>query len=153
MDKLALTDIELFAKRMVRLAIHKLGGNVAAADWTSFSGSELSQFASDDSNRQISLWRAMALDEGAGDVILKAWARRRGFELITREARKELAQNVTKLVGRLAHCNADLQSTALDAVADGKCTPNEIKQTEACAGALIDAVEHTVRAVASLRVV
>lgn len=153
MEKLVLTEIQAFAKRLVRLAIHKAGGNLAAADFTGFESSELSRFASDDVDRHISLWRAMTLDEASGDVMLKAWARRRGFDLITGEQRAELAQNVTKLVGKLAHASADLQSTALDAIADGKTTNNEIKQTEVCAGALIGAAEDTVQAVAKLRAV
>jgi len=153
MDKLVLTDIQAFTKRLVRLAVHKLGGNHAAADWTGFDGSELSRFASDDVDRHISFWRAIQLDEGAGDVMLKSWARRRGYDLITTEQKAELAQNVTKLVGKLAHAGADLESAALDAAADGKSTPNEIKHAEACAGALIGAAEDTVRAVASLRAV
>lgn len=153
MERPVLTEIQAFAKRLVRLAIHKAGGNCAAAEWTGFHGSELSLFASDDSKRQISLWRAMTLDEAAGDVMLKAWARRRGYDLISGEERGELAQNVNKLIGKLAHAGADLQSTALDAVSDGKATNNEVKQTEACAGALIGAAEETVQAVARLRAV
>jgi hypothetical protein len=153
MEKPVLTDIQLFAKRLVRLAIHKAGGNVAAADWTGFQKSELSLFASDDSTRQISLWRAMVLDESADDAMLKAWARRRGFELVTKDQKDELVLNVNKVLGRLAHCGADMQSTVLDAAADGKASPNEIKNTEAVAGALISAAEDTVRAVTRLRAV
>ena len=69
------------------------------------------------------------------------------------EQRSELAHNVSKIVGRLAHAGADLQSTALDAVSDGKATNNEIRDTEARASALIGAAEDTLRAVASLRAV
>jgi hypothetical protein len=148
-----LTDVQAFAKRLVRLAIHKAGGNVAAAEWTGFSGSELSLFANDRADKHISFWRAMVLDEAADEVMLKSWARRRGFELVTSDQKTELAHNVTKLVGKLAHASADLQSTALDAVADGKSTPNEIKQTETCAVSLIGAAEDTLRAVTNLRAV
>jgi hypothetical protein len=153
MEKIVLTELQAFTKRLVRLAIHKAGGNRAAAEWTGFQGSELSLFANDDANKHISLWRAMTLDEAAGDVMLKAWARRRGFEVITHEQHLELAQSVSKIVGRLAHAGADLESAALDAVADGKTSNNEIKQTEVCAGALIGAAEDTVQAVAKLRAV
>ncbi|MCC8945971.1 hypothetical protein H8A97_12900 [Bradyrhizobium sp. Arg62] len=153
MGAVVLTEIQGFTKRLVRQAINALGGNRAAAEFTGIEGSELSRFASDDVDRHISLWRAMDLDAAAGDVMLKAWARRRGFEILTADEKTELVEGVTKLVGKLAHATADLQSQVLEAATDGVATNNEIKETEARAGALIGAAEDTVRAVTRLRAV
>ncbi|QOZ25314.1 hypothetical protein [Bradyrhizobium sp. CCBAU 51753] len=153
MQKLVLTEIQAFTKRLVRQAINALGGNRAAAEFTGIEGSELSRFASDDVDRHISLWRAMELDAAAGDPILKAWARRRGYEILTADEKTELVDNVNKLVGKLAHATANLQSHALEAASDGKATNNEIKETEVRAGAVIDVAEDTVRAITRLRVV
>src|SRR5216684_3851654 len=62
------------AKRLVKLAIHKAGGQHAMSDSTGIDTSQLSRWGNeDDDERHIPLYRAMELDEAAGDAIFKGW--------------------------------------------------------------------------------
>jgi hypothetical protein len=90
MGDFKLSDSERYAKSLVRLAIHKTGSLRMASEWTGIQESELSRYGSDDVDRHIPFYRAIELDEAAGDVMLKAWARRRGFDLVSKEQREEL---------------------------------------------------------------
>lgn len=153
MGEFKLSDSERYAKSLVRLAIHKTGSNRMASEWTGIQESELSRYGSEDVDRHIPFYRAIELDEAAGDVMLKALARRRGYDLVSKEQREELTLNVNKLVGKLAHAGADLTSTAIEATEDGRVSHNELKQTEAAAGAVVDTAERVVSAVAQLRAV
>lgn len=148
-----INDSERYAKSLVRLAIHKAGKARLASEWTGIQESELSRYGSDDVDRHIPFYRAIELDEAAGWVMLKALARRAGFELMSKDQREELSLNVNKLVGRLAHAGADLTSTAIEATEDGRVSHNELKATESAAAAVVDTAEKVVAAVTQLRAV
>jgi len=114
------------AKRLVKLAIHKAGGQHAMSDSTGVDTSQLSRWGNDDDDeRHIPLYRAMELDEAAGDAILKGWARWRGADLVFREHRQEVAENMHKLAASAAKAHGDFVATAHEAASHGVCTINE----------------------------
>ena len=81
------------------------------SDSTGVDTSQLSRRGNeDDDERHIPLYRAMELDEAAGDAILKGWARWRGADLVFREHRQEVAENMHKLAATAdkAHDLADI---------------------------------------------
>ena len=111
------------AKRLVKLAIHKAGSQHAMSDSTGVDTSQLSRWGNeDDAVRHIPLYRAMELDEAAGDAIFKGWARWRGADLVFREHRQEVAENMLKLAASAAKAHGDFVATAHEAASDGVCT-------------------------------
>src|SRR5207302_1760077 len=113
------------AKRLVKLAIHKAGGQHAMSDCTGIDTSQLSRWGNeDDDERHVPLYRAMEMDEAAGDAILKGWARRRGA-VITFPDRQELVENFHKAASVAARAQGDFVSTAHEVAADGVCTTHE----------------------------
>ena len=110
------------AKRLVKLAIHKAGGQHAMSDSTGVDTSQLSRWGNDDDDeRHIPLYRAMELDEAAGDAIFKGWARWRAADLVFREHRREVAENMLKLAASAAKAHGDFVATAHEAASDGVC--------------------------------
>ncbi|MGX1107857.1 MULTISPECIES: hypothetical protein [Bradyrhizobium] len=84
------------AKRLVKHAIQRAGGQHAVSDLTGVDTSQLSRWGNeDDDERHITLYRAMELDEAAGDAILKGWARRRGAEVVFRDQDHESADKIS----------------------------------------------------------
>jgi hypothetical protein len=148
-----ITAAESYAKRLVRLSINKAGSGRMAAEMSGIHDSDLSRYGNEQVDRHIPLALAIELDRATGWAMLKMMAHDAGFELVTKEERHELALNVNKLVGKLAHASANLTSTAIEATDDGVASHNELKATEACASAVVDTAEKVVNAVAQLRAV
>jgi hypothetical protein len=120
------------AKRLVKLAIQKAGGQHAVSDLTGIDTSQLSRWGNeDDDERHIPLYRAMELDGAAGDVILKGWARRRGAELVFRDQEQEPAENIHKLAATAAKAHGEFVAMAHEAAADGTVTNLEERQLSA----------------------
>ncbi len=112
------------AKRLVKLAIQKAGGQHTMSDLTGIDTSQLSRWGNeDDAVRHIPLYRAMELDEAAGDAF-KGWARWRGADLVFREHRQDVAENMLSA----AKAHGDFVATALEAASDGVCT-NKAKKS------------------------
>ena len=117
------------AKRLVKLAIHKAGGQHAVSDATGIDTSQLSRWGNeDDDERHIPLYRAMEMDEMAGDAILKGWARRRGADLVFHGQKQEKAENIHKLAAVAAKAHGDFVATAHEAASDGVCTNLEERE-------------------------
>src|SRR5258708_3737072 len=117
------------AKRLVKLAIHKAGGQHAMSDRTGIDTSQLSRWRNeDDDERHITLYRAMEIDEAAGDAILKGWARLRGAELVFHDQKEEATANIHKLAAVAAKAHGEFVSTAHEAASDGVCTNLEERE-------------------------
>src|SRR6266403_2590580 len=124
--KMSVAQWKKEAKRLVKLAIQRAGGQHAMSDSTGIDTSQLSRWGNeDDDERHIPLYRAMELDEAAGDAILKGWARWRGADLVFREHRQEVAENMHKLAASAAKAHGDFVATAHEAASHGVCTINE----------------------------
>ena len=120
------------AERLVKLAIAKAGGQHATSDSTGVDTSQLRRWGNeDDDERHIPLYRAMELDEAAGDAILKGWARWRGADLVFREHLQEVAENMHKLAAVAAKAHGDFVATAHEAESDGVCTNLEERELRA----------------------
>ncbi|MCP1844419.1 DNA-binding transcriptional regulator YdaS (Cro superfamily) [Bradyrhizobium sp. USDA 4524] len=120
------------AKRLVKHAIQRAGGQHAVSGLTGVDTSQLSRWGNeDDDERHITLYRAMEIDEAADDAILKGWARRRGAELVFRDRADESAENFHKLAAHAAKAHGDFVSMAHEAAADGVCTNLEERELSA----------------------
>jgi len=136
-------------KAAVRHAVKKAGGPIVAAEQTGVSENEISLWKNDHNLRFIPIDHAFDLDVAAGDdIILKTWARMRGYDLVSREAKLELADNVVKIVGRLAKAGGTLECSALDAVSDNRLTPNEVRGIRDDIVPVKDSIEQLERAIA-----
>src|SRR6266481_4137237 len=140
------------AKRLVKLAIQKAGGQHAMSDSNGVDTSQLSRWGNDDDDeRHIPRYRAMELDEAAGDAILKGWARWRGADLVFREHRQEVAENMHKLAASAAKAHGDFVATAHEAASDGVCTNLEERELNGKKQSHDDASDSLYGAVARLR--
>jgi hypothetical protein len=116
------------AKRLVKLAIHKAGGQHAMSDSTGVDISQLSRWGNEDDDvGHIPRYRAMELNGAAGDAF-KGWARWRGADLVFREHRQEVAENMLKIAASAAKAHGDFVATAHEAASDGVCT-NKAKKS------------------------
>lgn len=86
----------------------------------------------------------MDLDALAGDdIILRTWARLRGYELTPTAAHNE-AHDLAVRIGHAAREVGEMASTALEAMSDGVVTPRE-------AGAVIAEANDAERLIASVK--
>ncbi|WLB14790.1 hypothetical protein QIH87_50125 (plasmid) [Bradyrhizobium elkanii] len=89
----------------------------------------------------------MILDEAAGDLFLKEWARQRGYDLSQREAVGEVPSRVIAIMGHFAKEAGELGSVVLDAAQDNHFTPTEkrlIRDSIAPVKDLISALERAI---------
>src|SRR5258708_26482197 len=76
------------------------------SDRTGIDTSQLSRWRNeDDDERHVTLYRAMEIDEAAGDAILKGWARLRGAELVFHDQKEDATANIHKLAAVAAEAN------------------------------------------------
>ena len=133
------------AKRLVKLAIHKAGSQHAMSDSTGVDTSQLSRWGNeDDAVRHIPLYRAMELDEAAGDAIFKGWARWRGADFVFREHRQEVAENMLKLATSTAQAHGGGISPQVAGAAmtlPHKDIDTALREIEDMLAAMLDAVE------------
>jgi hypothetical protein len=137
-------------KAAVRHAVKKAGGPIVVAEQIGVSENEISLWRNDHNTRFVPIDHAFDLDVAAGDdIMLKTWARMRGYDLLSREAKIELADNVVKIVGRLAKAGGTLECAALNAFADNKITPtpNEVRAIRDDIVPVKDSIEQLERAI------
>lgn len=111
-------------KAILRHAIERAGGQIKAAELLGVSTSEVSLWGNDNHNRYIPIDHLIDLDQQAGDIFLKHWARHRGYDLAPRDA-TPTKDNIFKIVGEFSKAGGNLDCTALEAAADNHITPNE----------------------------
>lgn len=135
-----LTDIQFAFKAAVRRAVTAAGGCTAAAEVVRVDAARLSRYGNADAPEFAPVDVCFDLDAAAGDnVVLRAWANLAGFELVARESvERQVAKDLTALAGPLAREAGELVSTAIEAAADGKVSPNEAKRLHAEAADVID---------------
>jgi hypothetical protein len=136
-------------KAAVRHAVKKAGGPIVASEQLGVSENEISLWKNDHNLRFVPIDHAFDLDIAAGDdIILKTWARMRGYDLVSREAKLELADNVVKIVGRLAKAGGTLECSTLNAISDNRLTPNEVRVIRDDIVPVKDSLEQLERAIA-----
>ena len=144
-----LTDAQYSFKAAVRRAVKMAGGTTAAAEVVRAHGSQLSHYGNVDQPAFAPIDVAFELDHAAGDdVILRAWADLRGFDLTARTVDEQVSHDLTVAAGQVARETGELISATIDAAADGKVTPNEAKQLDELAA---DAQEKIVNIRESVR--
>lgn len=153
MTDFVLTPAEAMAKQLLRLGVHKAGGAKAASEWTGLDESEISRLGSDDIDRHVHLSRMIELDEASDHAILKAWARRYGFEVIVNEAAQANRQSVAKAAGDGIEASASYFRKVFEAGEDGVATNNELREVEKRKNKVIAGIEESFDALQSLRVV
>lgn len=145
-----LTKSQEFAKRLVRLAIHKAGGGKAASEWTGIDEGELSRFGSEHTDRHAPFFRILEINEASDDAILKSWARARGLELITKEQKRELTDGIAKLAGKMTTEFLGFTAAALNAGSDGICSYHEARTVDAAREATVEAIQTAAETVISM---
>lgn len=131
----ALTDAQYAFKAAVRRAVKLAGGNSAAAEVVRAHGSQLSHYGNADQAAFAPIDVCFELDGAAGDdVILRAWADLKGFDLIPRNIDAKVAGDLTAAAGAAALESGELISKAIEAGADGSVTPNEARAVIEAAG-------------------
>lgn len=137
----ALTDAQYAFKAAVRRAVKLAGGVSAAAEVVRAHGSQLSHYGNADQSAFAPIDVAFELDRAAGDdVILRAWADLRGFDLTPRDVEKQVSHDLTVAAGQVARESGELISATIDAAADGKVTPTEARVIDEAAADLQDKV-------------
>ena len=154
MSDINLSAIQTAFKRATARAVKKAGTGVLVSEELGIAQSEISRYHNEETDRFIPIDHAFELDLAAGDdIILRTWAKARGYTLVPDEQREELAESVNKIVGKLAKASGDLEHTALEASADNKFTRNEDRDTDRKIAEVEDNLEKLKRAKESLRVV
>lgn len=124
----ALTDSQYAFKAAVRRAVKLAGGPNAAQDVVRVDASRLSRYGNADAPEFAPIDVCLELDKAAGDdVILRAWADLRGFELSPRNIDKQLSHDITAAAGAVARESGELVSAAIEAASDGNVTINEAR--------------------------
>lgn len=150
-----LTRSQELAKRVVKFAVHKLGGGRSAEQFTGIGDDRLSKYisAGPDSGgtiHHIPLYKFLELSEAADHEPLKFLARQYGFDFVTADERREIQDGLVKLAGRAAQAVGDFVATAADAGSDGICSHNEVAPVDIKKAAAINAVENLAGAVVNL---
>lgn len=111
-------------KAILRRAVEIVGGQIPAAKLLGVSNNDVSLWCNDNHERFIPIDHLMDLDAATGDIFLKDWARKRGYDLAPLGV-SELQDNIFKIIGELSKASGNLDCTALEAAADHEITPNE----------------------------
>lgn len=114
-------------KAITRHLVQRVGGPRNAAQICDVSEMSVSYWCDDNHNRFIPVDHLVDLDEAAGDLFLKEFARIRGYELIALAAKPENSANVFKAVGEFSKAGGVLGFTTLEAASDHKITPTEAR--------------------------
>ncbi|TXH85516.1 MAG: hypothetical protein E6Q77_00380 [Rhizobium sp.] len=131
----ALSDAQYAFKAAVRRAVKIAGGPNAAAESVRVDAARLSRYGNNDAPEFAPIDVCQELDAAAGDdVILRAWADLKGFDLIPRNIDAKVAGDLTAAAGAAALESGELISKAIEAAADGDITPNEARGVLEAAG-------------------
>lgn len=137
-------------KAAVRHAVKKAGGPIVVAEQIGVSENEISLWKNDHNTRFVPIDHAFDLDVAAGDdIMLKTWARMRGYDLVSREAKIELADNVVKIVAKFSKASGELGCAALEAAFDNILTPNEVRVIRDDIVPVKDSIEQLERAISA----
>lgn len=130
-----LSDAQYAFKAAVRRAVKIAGGPNAAAESARVDAARLSRYGNNDAPEFAPIDVCQELDAAAGDdVILRAWADLKGFDLIPRNIDAKVAGDLTAAAGAAALESGELISKAIEAGADGTVTPNEARGVLEAAG-------------------
>ena len=114
-------------KAIVRHLVDRVGGNLKAAELCGALKSDVSFWCSDHHDRHAPIDHLMDLDEAGGDLFLKEWAQRRGYDLAPRQPSGEMPARVIAIMGHFAKEAGELGAIVLDAAEDNHFTPTEVR--------------------------
>lgn len=112
-------------KALTRHMVMRAGGAKKSAHICGVTDGELSYWCNDRHDRFIPVDHLMDLDQQAGDLFLKAWARERGYELTPLDAKANNAASVIHTIAQLSRSSGELECTTLEAAEDNNITPAE----------------------------
>jgi hypothetical protein len=120
----------LAIKSATRRACEDAGSLKEIARNTRCDDTALSRYGNPERSEFIPLDIAMDLDAlSGGDRILRAWAERRGYELV-RDEKGVAVEDMTRHIGAVGIESGELISEMCNAVSDGKVTPREAEAIE-----------------------
>lgn len=110
-----LTAAQRQIKSATARAVERAGGSVAVIRATTMSKAALSRYMSESMPDIIPLDHALELDAAAGDVIMaREFAALCEHELVSREQRAEMSENITRLAARFAKEGGEMQHALLE---------------------------------------
>lgn len=149
-----LTAAQLEIKRATQRAVSKAGGVVAVERATTMTRSSITRYQSETYPEIIPLDHALELIAAANDIgLLREFAGLAGCDLVSKEERTELAENVNRIVGRLAKAEGELSQAVIEAAADNVFHPNEDRRVDSLIADVEDGLSDLKASKANLRVV
>jgi hypothetical protein len=125
------SDAQYAFKAAFRRAVQMAGGCNAAANVTRVDAARLSRYGNIDAPEFGPVDVGFDLDVAAGDdVILRAWADLRGFDLSPRKLAAIATDDLTHMAGQVAKEAGEVISKAIEAGADGVLSPNEAREID-----------------------
>lgn len=102
-------------KAITDQAIERVGKRKFVAKLLGVSPTELSWWANENHERFIPIDHLVTLDAAAGDMFLKEWANRRGYDLAARDAEPARTTNIVKIIAQMAKDAGTVESATLEA--------------------------------------
>lgn len=149
-----LTAAQIEIKRATQRAVLKAGGVVAVERATTMNRSSVTRYQSESYPEIIPLDHALELISASGDNgLLREFAALAGCEIFSKEQRTELAENVNRIVGRLAKAGGELSQAVIEAAADNVFHPSEDRKVDSLIANVEDGLDDLKASKAALRVV
>lgn len=128
-------------KELTAHAVERAGSRHDVAKMLGVSETELSYWCNQDNARYIPIDHLVDLDAHAGDLFLKDWAAKRGYDLTPRWSPEKSRTNIFRIIGQFSRAGGELDCTALEAAADNHITPTETRQIRECIRPVKDSIE------------
>lgn len=130
-------SVYLALKAAVRRACECAGGVTYLAERTRAASSLLSRYGSPSETMHMPVDMAIDADRLAGEpIILRAYAKALGFEIVPAESAEPGAEHMARHLGDVAKASGALVAEIGDAVADGKIDHHERRRIHEAAEAL-----------------
>lgn len=151
---MSLTAGQIVIKRATQRAVNKAGGVVAVERATTMNRSSITRYQSEAYPDIIPLDHALELVSASNDMgLIREFVGLVGCDLVSKEQRDELADNVNRIVGRLAKSGGELHQAVIEAAADNKFHPSEDRKVDSLIADVEEGLDDLKASKAALRVV
>lgn len=129
-------------KDLTAHAVERVGGPIAAAKLLDVSTTEISWWCNPNHTRYIPFDHLVDLDSHAGDLILKALADKRGYDVTSRADKPAPETNIFHIIANFSKAAGVFACTVLEAAIDGVFSPNEKRKIAHSLRPVKDALGH-----------
>jgi hypothetical protein len=146
--------MQIVIKRATQRAVAKAGGVVAVERATTMTRSSITRYQSEAYPDIIPMDHAIELVLASGDDgLIREFAGLASYDIVSKEQRTELANNVHRIVGRLAKAEGELSQAVIEAAADNVFHANEDRRVDGLIADVKDGLADLEAAKAPLRAV